>query len=73
MIEGIGVLIKLRLKDKTPPCVLSFKTGTNQMFKVFQSMELREPTEFSNHGSDINVSKWKIIQNLNSTTFSSYF
>ena len=57
VISGIGVLIKLRLKDKTPPCILTFKTGTkNQMFRVYHSMELREPTESSNHGSDINVS-----------------
>ena len=58
VISGIGVLIKLRLKDKVPPCILSFKTGMkNQMFKVFYSMELREPTESSNNGSDINVSE----------------
>ena len=57
VISGIGVLIKLRLKDKTPPCILSFRTGMkNQMFRVFYSTELREPTESSNHGSDINVS-----------------
>ena len=70
VISGIGVLIKLRLKDKTPPCILSFRTGMkNQMFRVFYSTELREPTESSNHGSDINVS----AECLPSIIFISFF
>lgn len=58
MIKGIGVLIKLRLKDRTPPCVLSFKTGgKTQTFRAYYSTDLREPNEYSNHGYESNPKK----------------
>jgi len=59
VIEDIGVLIRIRLKDKAPPCIISFKTANeekNKIFKVFYSHDLREPSEAVNHGSEVNVS-----------------
>ena len=53
MIEGIGILMKIKLKDKTPPCSISFKKPNDHILKVFFSHELREPTEANNHGSKI--------------------
>ena len=56
VIENVGVLLRLRLKDKTPPCVIKFKPTTpNATFKVFYSEILKEPDEFDNHGSEVNV------------------
>lgn len=58
VIENVGVLLRLRLKDKTPPCVIKFKPTTpNATFKVFYSEILKEPDEFDNHGSEVNPSK----------------
>ena len=57
VIEGIGVLLKIRMKDKTPPCVIRFsRKPKNSILKVFYSNEVREPTELINHGSELNVS-----------------
>ena len=58
VIEGIGVLLRVRLKERTPPLFIRFKCeNKNKYFRVFYSYELREPTENNNHGStDVNVS-----------------
>ena len=46
VIEEVGILIKLRMKDRTPPCIIRFRTANkNQVFKVFYSHDVREPTE----------------------------
>ena len=59
VIEDIGVLLRIRLKDKNPPCIITFRTeagDNNKIFKVFYSHDLREPNEQTNHGSEVNVS-----------------
>ena len=57
VIENIGILMKIRLKDKLPPCVIRFKVPEkNKIFKLFYSHELREPNEYNNHGFESNVS-----------------
>ena len=57
VIEDVGVLLKLHLKDLKPPCTINFKTASRvQKFKVFFSNDLKEPTEYNNHGSEENVS-----------------
>ena len=57
VIENVGVLLRLRLKDKTPPCVIKFKpTTSNATFRVFYSEIFKEPDEIDNHGSEVNVS-----------------
>jgi len=57
VIENIGILMKIRLKDKLPPCVIRFKVPEkNKVFKVFYSHELREPNEYNNNGFESNVS-----------------
>ena len=61
VIEDIGVLLRIRLKDKNPPCIISFRTEEaerNKIFKVFYSHDLREPNEQTNHGSEVNVSDY---------------
>ena len=58
MIEGIGVLLRLRLKDKTPPCIINFRPEDRRrdIYKVYYSHDLREPDENANHGVEVNVS-----------------
>ena len=59
IIEGIGVLARIRLKDKTPPCVITFtkeKGAQPQRFKCYYSESHREPDEANNHGVENDVS-----------------
>ena len=56
VIENVGVLLKLHLKELKPPCTIHFKTASRiQKFKVYYSNDLKEPTEYNNHGSEDNV------------------
>ena len=58
IIEGIGVLCRVRLKDKVPPCFITFKKGSSLYgFNAFYSEQHKEPDEIKNHGSESNVSK----------------
>ena len=58
IIEDVGILLKLHLKELKPPCTISFKTTNRiQKFKVFYSNDLKEPTEYNNHGSEDNPKK----------------
>ena len=58
VIENVGVLLKLHLKELKPPCYINFKTSSRiQKFKVFYSNDLKEPTEYNNHGHEDNVRK----------------
>ena len=58
IIEDVGVLLKLHLKELKPPCTINFKSANRiQKFKVFYSNDLKEPTEYNNHGSEDNVSE----------------
>lgn len=72
VIEGIGVLLKIRMKDKTPPCVIRLsRKPKNSILKVFYSSEVREPTEALNHGSELNVSTQLETDNLDDCSFDS--
>lgn len=76
VIENVGVLLRLRLKDKTPPCVIKFKpTTSNATFRVFYSEIFKEPEEIDNHGSEVNVrtSQQIIDVLLKLTIFVSFF
>ena len=66
VIEGIGVLLRLRLKDKTPPCIIRFSPEDRRrdIYKVYQSYDLREPDENVNHGSETNVSSLRLHEIL---------
>jgi len=57
VIEEIGVLLKLRLKDKTPPCIIKFQKtrSKRETFKLFYSCDVREPDETTNSGSEVDV------------------
>ena len=56
VIENVGVLLKLHLKELKPPCTINFKTASRiQKFKVYYSNDLKEPTEYNNHGYEDNV------------------
>ena len=53
VIENVGILVKLHLKELKPPCTISFKTQNRiQKLKVYHSNDIKEPTEFNNHGSE---------------------
>jgi len=46
IIEDVGCLLKLHLKELKPPCTISFKTASRiQKLKVFYSSDIKEPTE----------------------------
>ena len=58
MIENVGVLLKVHLKELKPPCTISFKTHSRiQKLKVYYSNDLKEPTDYNNHGSEENLSQ----------------
>ena len=58
VIEDIGVLVRLRLKDKTPPLTIRFKKSkSNTTFKLFYSHDIKFPNEDNNHGYQYNVSR----------------
>ena len=59
IIEGIGLLLKIKTKDKNPPCIIKFtneRETKNHAFKVFYSFDVREPNETTAESSQINVS-----------------
>ena len=65
IIEGIGVLLKIRMKDKTPPCVLKFSRSKKlDIFKVYYSFDAREPTEQNNQGHELNVSHYAFLKKM---------
>ena len=46
VIEDVGVLLKLHLKDLKPPCNIFFKASSRvSKFKVYYSNDIKEPTE----------------------------
>mmetsp|Transcript_17791 Transcript_17791/g.22403 ORF Transcript_17791/g.22403 Transcript_17791/m.22403 type:complete len:187 (-) Transcript_17791:1160-1720(-) len=58
VIENIGVLCRIRLKDKAPPCIITFKkTSSLYGFNCYYSEYLREPDESKNHGSETNPTR----------------
>ena len=61
IIRGIGVLCRIRLKEKTPPLTINFlKEKKTQRFKCYYSETLREPDEVSNHGYENDPPKIKL-------------
>lgn len=51
ILEDIPLYLKLRLKDKKPPCTLRFiALEKNQNLDLFYSMRIKEPSEENNHG-----------------------
>ena len=61
IVKHVGLLCKIQLKDRTPPCIIRFK-GKGKRFRVFYSFDRKEPEGHTNCTQEINVSKYETIK-----------
>ncbi len=61
IFESSPLNIKLRLKDKNPPCIIHFTYKSQKDLNVFISKNAKDPNDDNNQGSYYNVRIYKYV------------
>lgn len=65
IFESSPLNIKLKLKDKNPPCIINFTYKSQKDLHVYISKHAKEPNEKNNQGNFYNVNIIMVINIYN--------